>query len=129
VNSNYHIVYFVSLKKTLDNLQKFKNNKIKPILYIRYNLINGFGDSWLLELINIFNKKFAPKDFKILVDIKKNYGLFFSIIEQNIDFIKIEGDGEILKKLKEIALSNKVLINPNFSIVKLPTNKKLLSLH
>ena len=102
--SNCHIVYFVSLKKTLDNLQKFKNNKIQPILYIRYNLINGFGDSWLLELINILNEKLVPKDFKILVDIKNNYGLFFSVIEQNIDFIKIEGDKKILKKLKEIAL-------------------------
>ena len=125
MHSKYPIFYFISLKQTLERLQKFKDKKIKPILYIRYNLISGFGDNWLLELINLINQKFTSKDFKILIDTKKNYGLFFSLIDQKIDFIKVQGDKKILKKLKEIALSNKVLINPNFSILKLSNYKKI----
>ena len=125
MDSNFHIFYFISLKKTIEKIQKLKNKKIKAILFIRYNLINGFGDSWLLELVNLLKQKFSTKDFKILIDTKKNYGLFLNVIDKNIDFINVEGDKKILKKLKEIALLNKVLINPDFSILKLSSNKKI----
>ena len=60
---------------------------------------------------------FKSKDFKMYVEVKKNYGLFISLVEKKINFIKFNANEETLKKLKEIGKLNKVLINPSFSIV------------
>jgi len=84
---------------------------------------------WLLELTSMLNNHFGSKKFQTYVEVKKNYGLFISLVEKKINYLEVIADKEILIKLKSIAKVNKVLINPNFSIVKLPTNKKLLSLH
>ena len=62
-----------------------------------------------------------------MYDVKKNYGLFITLVEKKIKFIKLEAEDKILKRLKEIALLNKVLINPNFSIVDLSRSKIFIS--
>ena len=102
-----------------------KKNKIMPILFIKYYLINGLGIDWLNELINILQDKFKSKDFRTYVDAKKNYGLFISLVEQKINFISVQANQETLKRLKQIAKLNKVLINPTFSVVDLSKSKNI----
>ena len=102
-----------------------KKNKIMPILFIKYYLINGLGIDWLKELINILQDKFKSKDFKTYVDAKKNYGLFIGLVEQKINFISVQANQETLKRLKQIAKLNKVLINPTFSVVDLSKSKNI----
>ena len=102
-----------------------KKNKIMPILFIKYYLINGLGIDWLRELINILLDKFKSKDFKTYVDAKKNYGLFIGLVEQKINFISVQANQETLKRLKQIAKLNKVLINPTFSVVDLSKSKNI----
>ena len=99
--------------------------KIIPILFIKYFLINGFGIYWLTELNRLLIQKFKSNKFKIYVDIGKNYGMCIDLIENNIQFIKVEADTETLKKLKQIAKINKVLLNPKFSIVDLSKTKNI----
>ena len=99
--------------------------KIIPILFIKYFLINGFGIYWLTELNRLLIQKFKSNKFKIYVDIGKNYGMCIDLIENNIQFIKVEADTKTLKKLKQIAKINKVLLNPKFSIVDLSKTKNI----
>ena len=58
------------------------------------------------------------------MDVKKNYGLFINLVENKIDYIKVDANTNMLKKLNEIGKINKVLINPNFSIVDLSKSLK-----
>ena len=102
-----------------------KKNKIVPILFIKYYLINGLGIHWLHELINMLQKEFKPKDFKIYVEAKKNYGLFIDLVEQKINYISVQANQGTLKRLQQIARLNKVLINPNFSVVDLSKSKNI----
>jgi hypothetical protein len=51
------------------------------------------------------------------VDCKKNYGLFINLVEQKIDYLKVDAKKETYKKLNQIAKKNKVLINPKFSVL------------
>ena len=102
-----------------------KANNIIPILYIKYFLINGFGIHWLKELEELLLKQFTSKNFKIYVDSNTNYGLFIDLVENQVSYIKVNANKEILKRLKQIAKSNKVLINPKFSIVDLSKTKNL----
>ena len=102
-----------------------KKNKIVPILFIKYYLINGLGIDWLHELINILQKEFKPKDFKIYVEAKKNYGLFIALVENKINFINIEANQETMKRLKQIAKLNKVSVNPDFSVVDIAKSKNV----
>ena len=101
-----------------------KNNKV-PILFIKYFLINGFGIHWLQELQRLLLTQFTSKNYKIYVDSKKNYGLFIDLVENQVNYIKVNANKETLKKLKQIAKLNKVLINPKFSIVDLSKTKNL----
>ena len=101
-----------------------KNNKV-PILFIKYFLINGFGIHWLQELQRLLLTQFTSKNYKIYVDSKKNYGLFIELVENQVSYIKVNANNETLKRLKQIAKSNKVLINPKFSIVDLSKTKNL----
>ena len=101
-----------------------KNNKV-PILFIKYFLINGFGIHWLQELKRLLLTRFTSKNYKIYVDSNKNYGLFIDLVENQVNYIKVNANKETLKRLKQIAKLNKVLINPKFSIVDLSKTKNL----
>ena len=96
------------------NCQK---RKIFPIIYIKYFMINGLGTDWVKELNNLLEQKFSRKKFKVFVDCKKNYGLFINLVEQKIDYLKVDAKKENYKKLNQIAKKNKVLINPKFSVL------------
>ena len=102
-----------------------KNYKIVPVLLIKYHLINGLGIDWFHELKNMLEQKFNSEDFKTYVDAKKNCGLFFSLVEQKINFISIKANKGVLKKLEQISKLNKVLINPDFSVVDLSKIKNI----
>ena len=80
-------------------------------------MISGFGPDWIKEFKNLLEKKFSKKKFKLCVDCKKNYGLFINLVEQKIDYLKVDAQKETYKKLNQIAKKNKVLINPKFSVV------------
>ena len=67
------------------------------------------------------------KNLEMYVDAKNNYGLYLTLVEKKIKFIKLKAGDKILKKLEEIALLNKVLINPGFSIVDLSKSKRFIS--
>lgn len=110
---------FHSYDQALDIIKECNKKKILPILYCQYYLINSLGINWLISLKEMLEKDFKNKKFKIFVDVKNNYGLFMDIIESKISFIKVNANKNMLKKLEEIAKINKVLINPEFSIVDL----------
>ena len=115
---------FNSYYQALEILKICKEIKIKPILFIKYQLINGLGTDWIEGLKDQLYKEFNTKDFYICVDVKANYGLFIALVEKKIDYIKVEADKKMLRKLNQIAKINKVLINQNFSVVDL-SNLKL----
>ena len=101
------------------------NKKILPIIHIKYFIVNGFGPDWLKEFNNLIKKKFSKKKFKLFVDCKKNYGLFINLVEQKIDYLKVDAKKETLKRLNQIAKKNKVSLNPKFSILDLTKTKNI----
>jgi len=80
-------------------------------------MINGFGSDWMKEFKNLLEQQFSKKKFKLFVDCKKNYALFINLVEQKIDYLKVDAKKETYKKLYQIAKKNKVLINPKFSVL------------
>ena len=88
-------------------------------------MINGFGPYWLKEFNNLLKKKFSKKKFKMCVDCKKNYGLFINLVEQKIDYLKIDAKKETYKKLYQIAKKNKVSLNPKFGVLDLSKIKNI----
>jgi len=116
VNSYHQAVDIVSISK---------NSKVVPILLIKYYLIDGLGINWLNEFKSMLENKFKPKDFKIFAEVKKNYGLFISLVEKKINYIAVRGNKETLKRLTQIAKLNKVVINPSFSVVDLSKSKNI----
>ena len=112
-------------KQSLEILNIYKNLNIIPILHFKYNLVNRFSSDWLMELINMLEKQHGTKKFKTYVDVKKNYGLFINLVEKKINFLEVNASREMLTKLKSIANVNKVLINPNFSILDLTKSKNI----
>ena len=71
----------------------------------------------LKNLTIYLNKNFQKKKFKLFVDCKKNYALFINLVEQKIDYLKVDAKKETYIKLNQIAKKNKVLINPKFSVL------------
>ena len=88
-------------------------------------MINGFGPDWLREFNNLLQQKFTKKNFKLFVDCKKNYGLFINLVEQKIDYLKVDAKKETYQRLKQIAKKNKVSLNPNFSVLDLTSIKNI----
>ena len=108
---------FTNYNHSAEIIKNCNNTNLKPILFINNKLISGLGVDWLNSLRTMLNTQKKLKNFKLYVDVKKNYGLFISLVEKRIDYIKIETSKENISKIKEIAKLNKVLINPQFSVV------------
>jgi len=106
-------------------IKSSKKLKFKPILYIKYYLINGFGVDWLLHLKNLLNKEFASNSFKFYVNARYDYGLSILLANNNVDFIKLKTNLIILKKINQICKKNRVLLNPSFRIVDLSNIKNI----
>ena len=88
-------------------------------------MVNGFGSDWIKEFNNLLEKRFSKKKFKLFVDCKKNYGLFINLVEQKIDYLKIDAKKETYKRLNQIAKKNKVSLNPRFSVLDLSKIKNI----
>ena len=108
---------FTNYNHTAEIIKTCNNKNIKPVLFINNKLISDLGIEWLNSLNVMLNNQKKLKNYKLYVDVKKNYGLFISLVEKGIDYIKIETSKENINKIKEIAKLNKVLINPRFSVV------------
>ena len=108
---------FTNYNHTVKIIKTCNNKNIKPVLFINNKLISDLGIEWLNSLDVMLNTQKKLKNYKLYVDVKKNYGLFISLVEKGIDYIKIETSKENISKIKEIAKLNKVLINPQFSVV------------
>ena len=118
---------FHSYSQAVEIIKLCKKHKINPVLFIKFHLVNRLGIDWLEEFNDMLKKKFKNKLFLSFVDTKKDYGLFISLVEKKIDFIKVEGSHNTIKRLREIALLNKVLVNPNFSVIDLANSKNISS--
>ena len=116
INSYYQAVEIVKI---------CKKNNIVPILFIKYYLINGLGIDWFYELMEMLQKEFKSKDFKICVETKKNYALFIALVEKKINFVNVQADYKTMKRLRQIAKLNKVSVNPDFSVVDIAKSKNV----
>ena len=108
---------FTNYNHTAEIIKTCNNKNIQPVLFINHKLISDLGIEWLNSLDVMLNTQKKLKNYKLYVDVKKNYGLFISLVEKGIDYIKVETSKENIRKIKEIAKLNKVLINPQFSVV------------
>ena len=108
---------FTNYNHTAEIIKTCNNKNIKPVLFINNKLISDLGIEWLNSLDVMLNTQKKLKNYKLYVDVKKNYGLFISLVEKGIDYIKIETSKKNIRKIKEIAKLNKVSINPRFSVV------------
>ena len=94
-----------------------QNNKIIPIFFIQFYIINGFGPNWIIEFRNLLLKKFSKNTFKLFVDCRINYGLFINLVHNKIDYLKVSGNKETLLRLTQIAKKNKISINPQITVI------------
>jgi len=117
VTSKNYCFSFTNYNHTAEIIKTCNNKNIKPVLFINNKLISDLGIEWLNSLDVMLNTQKKLKNYKLYVDVKKNYGLFISLVEKGIDYIKVETSKENIRKIKEIAKLNKVLINPQFSVV------------
>ncbi len=119
-------IYIInSYYQAVTTLRICNKKKIYPIIFVKYKFINKFGVDWLKEMKNLLDLEFSKKKYGICVDCKKNYGLFILLIQEKIDYLKFKADKKTLNLLKQIAKKNKVLLNPNFSIVDLSKIKNI----
>jgi len=114
-----------SYEQAVNTITICHNQKIFPIIYIKYFMVNGFGSDWIKQFNNLLKKKFSKNKFKIFVDCKKNYGLFINLVEQKIDYLKVDAKIETYKRLNQIAKRNKVLLNPQFNVIDLSKIKNI----
>ena len=113
--------------QAVEILNIYKRSKNIPIFYFKYNLINNLSVDWLLELTEMIGSEFGTKKFYTYVEVRNNYGLFVNLVEKKINYLEVKANKEMLLKLKSIAKINKVLINPNFSIIDLTKTKNIKS--
>lgn len=111
--------------QALEILKFYKASKKIPILYFDYNIVNKLSPVWLFEMIYLLINDFGKNKFQTCVNVNKNYGLFINLIEKKINFLEVNANKEIMIKLKGIAKVNKVLINPNFSVLDLTKTKNI----
>ena len=126
MNIKNYCFSFNTYHEAVDIIKTSKEKKLIPVIFLKYSLINGFGIDWFIELKDLLYKDFKVIDFRTYADTKNNYGLFLSLIENKINYIKVKSNQEMFIKLSNIASANKVLINPNFSIVGHSKFKKLI---
>ena len=100
---NKKIFAINSYYQAFKTINSCHSRKIFPIIFIKYFIIDGFGVDWFKEFNNLLEKKFSRKKFKVFVDCKKNYGLFISLVEQKIDYLKVDAEKDTFKRLNQIA--------------------------
>ena len=113
----------------LTNLIKLKKNKRTIlIIFIKNYLIKGFGIEWLNNFINIIKKNYKEYNIKFYVDSGNDHGLSILLLKENINYLKLKSNKTILSKINQIAKKNKVILNPNFSVIDLSKLKNYKNL-
>ena len=125
MNLKNNCITINSYYQAVEIIKFCKKNKIVPVLFIKYYLINGLGIDWLHALVKMLQKEFKSKDFRVFVETKKNYGLFIALVEKKINFINVQANHETMKRLRQIAKLNKVSVNPDFSVVDVAKSKNV----
>ena len=125
LKKNYLFFNVNNIHQAIEVISICKIKKIQPVFCIKYYIINGLGPDWIIEFRNLLLKKFNKKDYKILVDCKKNYGLFINLVNQKIDFLQVNAEIKTLSRLKNIAKKNKVTVNHKISIINLSNIKNI----
>ncbi len=121
--------YSISTYEQFEQLIKYKSNKKKIlVILIKNYIVSGFGINWLNTFIRLIKKKYSQYNIKFYVDAGNDHGLSILILKENIDYLKLRSNKIILDKLKQIAKKNKVLLNPNFTIVNLSKIKNYKNL-
>ena len=104
----------------LIKLIKLKKNKKKIlIIYIKNYLINGFGIEWLNKFIKIVKTKHKKYNIEFYVDSGNDHGLSILLLREKINYLKLKSNKTILSKISQIAKKNKVILNPNLSVIDL----------
>ena len=101
--------------------------KFIPILHFKNYILRGFGPDFIIKLRKILFAKFGKSTFKLYVDCGFDNNLSINMITHKIDYIKLKGNKVILKKIKNIANKNKVLLNPLFIVVDCRNRKNITS--
>ena len=114
---------------TIDQAKKVidvsKKHNFKPIFFIKYYLVQGFGVDWVNAFSTLLKANFSKNAFELYVDADKDYGLSIDLINNNIDYVKLKSNTVIIKKIAQISKKNKVLLNPSFHIVDLTNIKNI----
>ena len=91
--------------------------KDKPILHFKYYILSGFGPEYILTLQKSLIAKFGKSSFKLSIDCGFDSSLSIRMAIKKIKYLKLRGNSIILKKIRDIANKNRVLLNPSFNIV------------
>ena len=102
-----------------------KNYKIKPILHFKKYFLLGFGTEFILTFREILISRFGKANFKLLVDCGTNHSLAIKMANEKINYLKLKNNNIVLSKIKNIALKNRVLLNPSFNIVDCRNRKNI----
>ena len=94
INSYYQFEKLIKLKK---------NKKKTLIIFIRNNLVKGFGLVWLKTLIKLINKNYKKYNIKFYVDSGYDHGLSILIMKENIHYLKIKSNKDIFNKINQVA--------------------------
>ena len=114
-----------TLKQAEETIREAKKNNIRPIIFIKYYIVKGFGVDWIKTLKLLLVSSFSQNSFKLYVDANTDYGLSIELISIKINYIKLKCNHKIIKKINQIAKKNKVLLNPSFRIVDLSNIKNI----
>ena len=106
-----------TLEQAENIILETKVYKIKPILHFKYYIVRGFGSEFILNFQNMLISNFGKSSFKLFIDCGFDSSLSIRMAIKKIEYIKLRGNSIILKKIREIADKNRVLLNPSFNIV------------
>ena len=110
INTYFELIKLIKLKK---------NKKKILIIYIKNYLIKGFGIEWLNKLIKIVKAKHKQYNIEFYVDSGNDHGLSILLLREKINYLKLKSNKTILSKISQIAKKNKVILNPNLSVIDL----------
>ena len=114
-----------TLQQAKETIREAHKNNIKPIIFIKYYIVKGFGVDWIKALQLLLASSFSQNSFKLYVDADTDYGLSIELISIKINYVKLRCNHKIIKKINQIAKKNKVLLNPSFRIVDLSNIKNI----
>ena len=106
-----------TLKQAEEIILEAQVYNIKPILHFKYYILSGFGPEYVLIFQKVLISKFGKSSFKLFIDCGFDSSLTIRMAIKKIEYIKLRGNSIILKKIRDIANKNRVLLNPSFNIV------------